>query len=51
MTEKCFKYREFVFDRLQHLASNITPIPIWDVIAVGNMNAAKIKYITRREED
>lgn len=24
LREKCFKYREFVFDRLQHLAGDIT---------------------------
>lgn len=23
LSEKCFKYREFVFDRLQHLAGDI----------------------------
>lgn len=50
--EKCFQYRGFVFDRFRHLAGDITANATWELIAMGNMNAAaKMKSTARSEED
>lgn len=49
--EKCFKYREFVFDRFQHLAGDITANANMGVDSCGGHECSQDEVHKKSEED